>query len=166
MLAPRFLQNFRNPPLRALAPRKGRSKFPRALPGVAQKLIVVVTVIAVVVVVVVVVVTGFNFLALIAKKSSRWDFLSSFLPTWPTPSLSLLVDLGFIGAAHIRAPNTCCIEFICMASTSRARAVVPKVAWRCPAPWELRGSVAFEMIDEVSDCRPDVTAFSVILSML
>ena len=127
MLAPRFLQNFRNPPLRALAPRKGRSKFPRALPGVAQKLIVVVTVIADVVVVVVVV-TGFNFLALIAKKSSRWDFLSSLPPTWPTPSLSLLVDLGFIGAAHIRAPNTCCIEFICMASTSRARAVVPQVA--------------------------------------
>ena len=164
MLAPRFLQNFRNPPLRALAPRKGRSKFPRALPGVAQKLIVVVTVIAVVVVVVVV--TGFNLLALIAKKSSRWDFLSSLPPTWPTPSLSLLVDLGFIGAAHIRAPNTCCIEFICMASTSRARAVVPKVAQRCPALWELRGSVAFEMIDEVFDCRPDVTAFSVILSML
>jgi len=58
--------------LRALlAPRKNRSKFPRALPGVAQKLIVVVTVIAVVVVVVVV--TGFNFgfnsLVLIAKNS-------------------------------------------------------------------------------------------------
>ena len=100
MLTPRLqLQNFRDAPLHALAPRKGRSKFPRALPGVPQELIVVVTVIAVVIVIAVVTgfSFGFNFLALIAKDS-RWDFLSSLLPTWPTPILSLLVDLSFLVA--------------------------------------------------------------------
>ena len=77
MLAPRFLQNFRNPPLRALAPRKGRSKFPRALPGVAQKLIVVVTVIAVVVVVVVVLVSTLvsTFLRLLRRALVGISFL-------------------------------------------------------------------------------------------
>ena len=124
------LQNFRDAPLHALAPRKGRSKFPRALPGVPQELIVVVTVIAAVIVVVVVVVVtgfnfGFNFLALIAKDS-RWDFLSSLLPTWPTPILSLLVDLVFfISHGHKTAAGTSRIEFIRMPSTSRTRAVVP-----------------------------------------